>query len=299
MAERKLNLDIPKAIVEFESVLKQFQLREKIYKIVFRGRGLEFDGYRDYSSDEDASGIDWKASVRSNRLLVKKYIEERDLKIIFAIDVSENMVFGSTEKVKCEFAAEVCAALSHLIMTSNDKIGFIFFNNEVLEFVPPKSGLNQFSLFTNSLSSPFMYGGASNIKNVLDFILESMDQSISAVIMVSDFSHFNDSMLKSLTLLGNRTEVISLVIKDPLDKTLPLINKEFVLEDPFTSHQVLINPSIAKNAYEKNALKKEKEMGEIFRKSNIDFLELNTDKPFNIILAEFLIERIKRGRFII
>ncbi len=297
MAERKLNVDIPKAIQEFESLLKKFYLKEKLYKTVFRGRGLEFDGYREYSPDEDSSEIDWKASVRTNRVLVRKYIEERNLKVIFAIDVSENMVFGSTEKVKCEFAVEVAAAFAHLISSANDEIGFLLFNKEVLEYIPPRPGTNQFSYFTHSISNPMIYGDSSNIRSVIGFLLESI-KDVNAIVLISDFSHFSDSSMKDLTLLGNKTEVISIIIKDPLDKTLPNMDGEIVLEDSLTGQQVLVNPKIARAVYERNVSLKDEKIRRVFEDSNVDFVELLTSKDFSIPLSQFLIERIRKGRII-
>src|SRR6056297_1611562 len=129
IAKKGMNLDIGEKVSELESVMNKFKIKNILYKLIFRGKGLEFDGYRNYSQgDDDASMIDWKASNRGNNLVVRKYIEERDLKIVSVIDVSENMVFGSTNKLKCEYAAEFAAALAHLIITSNDQIGFIFYN---------------------------------------------------------------------------------------------------------------------------------------------------------------------------
>jgi uncharacterized protein (DUF58 family) len=145
--KRELNLDIAGGISEFERLAKEFTLRIPLYKIIFRGKGLEFDSYRDFAPDDDASEIDWKASMRSNKLLVKQYIEERDLKIMIIVDVSDNMIFGSTEKLKCEYAAELSAALAHLIISSNDKMGFALFDEGIKNMVFPEKGTKQFEVF--------------------------------------------------------------------------------------------------------------------------------------------------------
>ena len=100
--KQKLNVNAPKAITDFEAVAKEFELSEKLYRIIFRGKGLEFDKYREYSPDEDASNIDWKASLRSNKLMAKQYIEERELNIIFVVDdkiiINSHLNSFSTEK---------------------------------------------------------------------------------------------------------------------------------------------------------------------------------------------------------
>ena len=88
--QEKLNVNIPERISEFETIMRHFRVKNIIYKVLFRGKGLEFDSYRDFTQDDDASFIDWKASKRANKLLVRQYIEERDLKIFFVIDGSIN-----------------------------------------------------------------------------------------------------------------------------------------------------------------------------------------------------------------
>ena len=67
--KRKLNVDVGKSISDFKAAMKEFELKYKLYKIIIRGKALEFDSYRDYSTDEDSEAIDWKASMRANKLL--------------------------------------------------------------------------------------------------------------------------------------------------------------------------------------------------------------------------------------
>lgn len=294
--KRKLNVDVPRAITEFEAAAREFELKDKIYRIIFRGKGLEFDCYRDYYPDEDASSIDWKASKRANKLIAKQYIEERDLNIIFVIDVSENMLLGSSEKLKCEYAAELIAALSHLIINSNDRIGYILFDGNIKKFVPPKGGTNQFFEFVDVLSDPLTYGGFSRIDKALNFLLEYINQKIDAVFLISDFIKMGMDSEEDLFLISNKFETIAIMVKDLLDKTFPDVDREITIEDPVTKQQVLINPKKVKKIYERNALEQENIVKRIFRKSGIDLLELMTDKPFAFSLAGFLGERVKLGK---
>jgi len=300
MESKKLNINVPKAVSDLEEATQKFELTRIIYKIIFRGRGLEFDSYRNYDEGDDSSHIDWKASKRANKLLVKQYIEERDLKIIFAIDVSERMVFGSTDKLKCEYAAEVISALAHLILTTGDNVGFILYNDEVINFVPPAKGTNQFHLLVDNLSNASIYKGESNTSKALEFILDNLDDSISAVILVSDFLNIGKQHERNFGFLSSRFETVSLMIKDPLDRTLPDIDEEVFIEHPVTKDIVLINPKISKKVYEKFALQQENLVKEMFRKIDIDTLQITTDKYFVIPLVEFLKERvIKKGRTIL
>ncbi len=296
--EKKLNIDVAESISELESMMKAFLLKNPPYRVIFRGKGLEFDGYRDFTPDDDASDIDWKASNRSNKLLVRKYIEERDLKIMFIVDISENMVFGSTEKLKCEYCAEFCAALSHLILSAGDNIGFIFFNDKIRRMVAPKGGDKRFNVFLDELSNAEIYGGKSKINEVLDFLVDYLDPDLTAVIIVSDFIKLNKDTEKILSLFSGKFETMAFMIKDPLDKALPDYKGEVVVEDPESGEKVIIDPSIVKEDYEKFVKEQEELARKVFTKSGVDFLELNTGEKFTFLLSEFLRERAEQGRYI-
>ena len=296
MIKQKLNVNIPRAITDFEAAAKEFELKEKLYRIIFRGKGLEFDKFRDYSPDEDASNIDWKASLRANKLIARQYIEERNLNIVFVFDVSENMLLGSSDKLKCEYAVEVFSALAHLIINSNDRVGLVFFSDKVKDFISPKGGNNQFFMLADLLSDPLTYGGGSRVDRMLKFVLEYLGKNIDVVILISDFIKVSERSLNDLFLISHKFESIAIMVRDSLDKTFPEIDREIVIEDPASGEQILINPKMIKNIYEKSAFERERIVKDIFRKANIDLLELTTDKPFAFNLAGFLSERVNMAK---
>ena len=290
----KLNVDIAGSISDLQSMLKEFRLKQKIYKLFFRGKGLEFETYSDFTQDEDASRIDWKASLRAQKLLIKRYKEERDLKIMFVIDVGDNMVFGSTEKIKCEFITELVAAFSMVMLSENDQIGFVLFSDSIKHFVKYSGGEKQLQIFVDTLSRGENYGGLTNIDYALDFVIKTFDSSVSAVVLVSDFLRVSEETRKKLNLLANKFETIVIRVRDPLDITLPNIDGEVILEDAETHGQVIVNPSIAKKNYEINALQQGALVEDIFKKTNVDYLDLVTDKSFVIPLSIFLKERLNK-----
>lgn len=298
MVKKGMNLDIGEKVSELEAVMNKFKIKNILYKLIFRGKGLEFDGYRNYSpGDDDANMIDWKASSRGNELVVRKYIEERDLKIVFVIDVSDNMVFGSTKKLKCEYAAELAAALAHLIITSNDQIGFILYNENIRKRADnPKTGKKRFSYFVDQLSNPSNYGGQSNLKKILDNLLETLDESTSAVILISDFLRPGKGFSESLKLFAGKFETMAFMIRDPLDKKLPNIKGEVVLEDPQTKQQVIVDPSVVGPEYEKNSRKRDNELKNIFKNNAVDFEEISTTGSFSPNVASFLKRRAKKRK---
>ncbi|MBS3099204.1 DUF58 domain-containing protein [Candidatus Pacearchaeota archaeon] len=292
--QRSLNTDIPSRISELQAMMKEFILKHKLYRILLRGKGLEFETFRTYAPDDDASTIDWKASKRANNLLVKQYRDERNLKIIFIVDVGENMIFGSSEKLKCEYSAEVVASFSHLIITTGDRVGSIIFSDKIKHYLGPAGGTRKFYQFVDILTDPETYGGASRLSNGLEFALSYLNKNIDSVVIVSDFTEFDESLVKPLTIISERFETLVLAINDPLDKSLPLFSGEIAIQDPRTGEQMLIDPRVAKATYERIAAEKEALLKSTCSKHNIDYLPLMTNVPFVPTLAEFLKARIKK-----
>lgn len=295
MPEKKLNLDIPESVYRFESLMEKILPKRIFYKLLLRGKGLEFDSYRNYYADDDAASIDWKASKRANTLLVKQYVEERDIKIMFLIDVSDNMIFGSQEKLKCEYVAELVAALGYVIINSPpDKIGYMLFNKDIVHITPLMSGKRQFETLVYEISNPDLYGGISDINNVLKNVMEILEPGLTLLFIISDFIGVDEKCRKNFEDIGAMFETIAIMVKDPLDRTFPDLNKEVVIEDPKTRERMLVNPRIAKKIYEINAALQEDMVKKLFEYSNIDYLSLGTEEDFSPKLAMFLKNRVER-----
>lgn len=294
-----LNIDPANAISELEAALHRFMIRRILYRILFRGKGLEFDGYRDYTPDEDAEDIDWIASLRAQRIIARKYIEERELHIYFAIDVSDNMVFGSGSKLKCEYAAEMVLALSHLIMNNGDNVGFILFSDKVKRVIPPKNGRNHFFLLIDSLKKGEIYGGPSHVTNVLDQLLNELPSNTNAVFVVSDFFNIGKNSERTFNLFSAKFETIGLMIRDLRDESLEGLKNELYLEDPETGRQIIVDPKLVRFDYRSYTLQQEKLVENLFKKSGGDFIKFLTNIKFAPILAAFLKDRVLRKAYIV
>ncbi len=301
MGEGVLNVDFAARISELESLMNKLSLKWITYKSLFRGKGLEFDSYREYSFDDDAGSIDWMASARSNQILVKKYIEERDLKVIFLIDGGDNMVFGSSEKLKCECAAEVAASLAHLVLLSGDKVGFVFFkDNSFEEVVLPEGGMRRFGVFSQELINAKNYGGKPKSLDIfLNFLIDYLDDSINAVFIISDFLHIGNNFKDNFELFSKKFETIPILVRDFLDEKLPPLDSEFVIEDPSSGKQITLNSAVARKTYERLALKDKETLLNIFNDLGIEHLEIKTNEQFIPLLVQFLNERSRRKRFIV
>ena len=293
MEQRKLNLDLAESISQLKYTLKDFEVKTKKYNIFFRGKSFDFDGYRPYTSEDDVTFIDWRASARSNRPLVKQYKEEQNIKVLFIIDVSENMVLGSGKKLKCECAAEIVLSLSYILASAGNKVGYILYSDKVKEYTVPSRGLNNFYVFSDVLSNSATYVGGSKLDSAIDFFLDNSDASISAVVLVSDFISFNKNTQHYINLLANKYETFAFMIKDPLDLTLPDMKGEFVLEDPTSGQQILVEPQVAKRNYERQALKQDKFVKEAFKLSAIDLLPLLTTEEWVPKVTNFVKGRVE------
>ena len=291
----KFVVNFPKKIAEFEGALHRFPVKKILYNAMFQGKGLEFDSYRDFSPSDDAGLIDWKATLRANNLLAKSYIEERDLNIYFLVDVSNSMLFGSGDKLKAEYAAEFVVALSHLIVNSGDKIGLVMFDEGVVKILHPSNSKNQFALFAKSLSDPNLYGGGFDLNKAVDYVLKRVKASYTVFILVSDFIKTRKDSEKTLRLMGARYETIAVMVRDPMDERLPEMSYQFAVQDPYSGKQMVLDPAIAAERYRKNVIRQKGMMKEIFRKSQIDFLELMTEKSFAMPTASFLKARALGG----
>jgi uncharacterized protein (DUF58 family) len=291
-----LKVDYASAIAQFEKAIKKFKIKNVIYQTIFRGKGLEFDSYRNFSPDEDSSMIDWKASLRANDLLAKQYVEERDLNIYFVLDVSNSMLFGSGKQLKAEFAAEIVLVLSHLIINSGDNAGLILFNDHSVKVLPPSKSKNQFSMILKFLSDSEMYGGHFDFDGMLDFTLKFLKSPYSIVVLLSDFIHVKKDFERNLRLLSTRFETMGIMIRDSFDDSLPKVDYQLVVQDPYSGRQMVLDPRIAGVRYAENAARQKRTIKELFTKSNVDLLELNSSESFVFPLASFLNSRAKGVR---
>jgi len=290
----ELKMNFSKAVTEFEKLMQKLRVRNILYRTILRGRGVEFDSYREFGFDDDASMIDWSASLRANQLLSRTYVEERNLNVYFLVDVGNSMLFGSRDKLKAEYSAELVAALSHLILNAGDRIGLVMFGSGLSKVLYPSSKKTQFGLFMKFLKDSSLYGGGFDLNEAVDIVLRSSKSHYTVCVILSDFINLNSSNRRPLKLLGTRFETIAFMVRDYFDNHLPDTNYQFALQDPYSKKQLVLDPSIAIKRFRAKVLERKKFIKEVLGEANIDMLELNTEKPFIIPTAAFLMSRVGR-----
>jgi uncharacterized protein (DUF58 family) len=110
------------------------------YLSAFKGSGLEFDQIREYQHGDDIRSIDWNSSAKMNKIMVKQFIEERDRTIILAIDLSASSLYSSNYELRQDLIAQLSAAVAYISGENKDKVGALFFTDQVEKWIPPSRG---------------------------------------------------------------------------------------------------------------------------------------------------------------
>ena len=110
------------------------------YRSVFKGQGMEFSEVREYQPGDEVRSIDWNVTARMQRPYVKRYIEERELTVMLAVDVSGSERFGTRRRFKSEVASELAAVLAMSAIRNNDRVGGLMFTDRIEHVVPPRKG---------------------------------------------------------------------------------------------------------------------------------------------------------------
>jgi len=296
MAVKSLKASLLPSIKKLEISTRGFATGKFVgrYRSSFKGRGLEFDSYRSYTSDDDAVLIDWKASARTNEILVKQFVEERNLNVFLLMDVSASMLYGSSaSKLKVLYASELTASLCYAILKAKDSVGYGLFNDHLLTYALPTLESQQFYKLCKSLLNTNYYGGHYNLEAAIEEVLTFLPDK-TTLIIISDFIGVSGDWERKLSIAGKKFEIIGIMIRDLYDRTLPTDEINLLVEHPETDEQILVNPTHARRAYELHAREQEEYVKKTFKKSDGDLLVLTTDKPFaKPILTFFKMREMK------
>ncbi|MBI3588134.1 DUF58 domain-containing protein [Candidatus Micrarchaeota archaeon] len=262
------------------------------YKSAFKGKGLEFEGFREYTSSDDAALIDWKASARSEKTIIREFAEERNLTVFFLLDSSATMDFGTSGKTKYEYAAQMVAALSYAVLNVGDSAGLGIYSDGIREQMLPTSGVSQYYHMLNRISSSPL-GSKSNLKRALEQILLSIPRG-SFIIIVSDFLGVGTEWKDELAICARKFDVVGLCVRDERDMRFPEGVGEVLLADPYSERKVAIDVDAVKPAFEREAAAQLSYVKRSFEQSGADFLYLETGGSFVDPLIQFFIRRNAR-----
>src|SRR5258708_33902248 len=190
------------------------------YHSVFKGAGVAFDEVRAYQPGDDVRSIDWNVTARMGQPFIKRFIEERELTVVLAVDCSGSNQFGTRAQQKREVAAELAAVLAFSAVSNNDRVGLVQFTDEVERFVPPRKG----SRHVLRLIRDVLYFQPKRLGTRLQVGLDYLNRILhrrSIVFLITDF--LDQDYEHALKRAGRRHDVIAVRISDPRESELPAV----------------------------------------------------------------------------
>ncbi|MBN8646079.1 MAG: DUF58 domain-containing protein [Planctomycetes bacterium] len=275
------------------------------YSSAFKGRGMEFAEVRLYQPGDDVRTIDWNVTARTGAPHVKRYVEERELTVVLAVDLSASGLFGSVSRLKSEQAAELCAVLAFAATRSNDKAGLMIFTDRVDHYIPPAKGTHHVLRIVRDVLGfePAPGHRGTDLPMALSHLSRVLKKR-AVVFVVSDFLvpgaalpsketvNTPSAFETALKLLARRHDVIACSIDDPRERALPRAGL-VELEDAETGHRFVLDTSSSavRKRFEAEALARQERLRTRLRRMGIDHVEVATDRPYVYSLIELFKRR--------
>jgi len=261
------------------------------YKSKIRGRGIEFSEVREYVLGDDIRHIDWNVTARTNKLHVKEFVEERDLRVYIMFDYSASNNFGFT-KSKKSIGHEVAASIIFSAMKNNDSVGLGIFTDSLEQFIPARKGRKHSLTLLRTLLSHNTKSKQTNIETSLMQLHRILGQH-SVIFIISDY--ISPEFLRPLKFLKNRHDVILVNLSDIRESELPDIGYT-MLEDMESGEQLIVNTSDQKfrQTFTQNSLENSEKIKKDISKLKAEMVNVSEQIPFDIALRHFFNRRSKR-----
>ena len=259
------------------------------YHSHFKGRGMTFSEVRKYHYGDDIRDIDWNVTAKLNEPHIKIFEEERELTMMLMVDVSKSESFGTRTQQKRDLITELCAVLSFSAIQNNDKVGVIFFTDQIELYIPPKKGKSHILRIIRELIEFKPQSNGTNISEALRF-LSSVVKKKCIVFALSDFQ--DKTYDKNLKIAANKHDLTAIRVVDVAEEQLSNIGLIQML-DPETGSVNWVDTSSRK--VRENYELKYKEFVADFKsnclKSGTDYLDLRVDRSYTKQLLEFFKRR--------
>ena len=248
------------------------------YHSVFKGRGIEFDEVRPYIPGDDVRAIDWNVTARTGHPHIKRFSEERELTIMFLVDVSGSQVFGSTTRTKSELTAEITSLLAMTAIRNQDKIGCILFSDRIVKSIPPRKGRTAVMRLVREVLAAGETRHGTDIAGAIRF-LNNVQKRRAVVFVVSDFQ--DTGYDRALRALARHHDVIACPVSDPRESTLPNVGL-VQMQDPETGELVIVDTAsrAVRDAFAAEASAVDAELHRNLRRWGIDTLDVSTGRPY-------------------
>ncbi len=259
-----------------------------------RGSSVEFAQHRQYVPGDELKHVDWQIFARSNRLVVKEFVEETNFGCHILVDASESMSFTSGRWTKLDYARWCAAALAFLVIGQRDAAGLVVFDEDVRTKVPPSNGAHQRSEIVQALEETEPRG-ATGVGDVLSWIGGRLSRR-GIVIVLSDFFEDLDRLvqgMRQLTHAGHEPILFQVVDPQELEFDYERLLRLDGLEG---LGRLKVDPKSLRAAYREAIRRHRDEIARQARALSLDFVSMSTSTPVDVALSTYLAHRTARAR---
>src|ERR1700732_907676 len=262
------------------------------YRSVFKGAGIAFEEVREYQPGDDVRAIDWNVTARMGHPFIKRYIEERELTVLLAIDWSGSQFFGTGRQEKKDVAAEIAAVLAFSGIANNDRVGLLGFTDQVERFIPPRKGIRHVLRLIREVLCCQPRRRRTSLKAALDFVSRVLHRR-AIVFLISDF--LNEEFEAPLKRTARIHDLIAVRVLDPREEELPPAGL-LELEDAETGRRLLLNTSNrqVRKGLEEQARMRSEALHRLARTARFDLIDASTDGSHLDALVRFFQQRERR-----
>jgi uncharacterized protein (DUF58 family) len=264
------------------------------YHSVFKGTGIAFEEVREYQPGDDIRAIDWNVTARIGHPFVKRFIEERELTVLLAVDCSGSQQFGTRIQQKREVAAELAAVLAFSAISNNDRVGLLQFTDRVEHFIPPRKGVRHvLRLIRDVLFFQPQHRGTS-LREGLDYLNRVLHRR-TIVFLFSDF--IDRDYESAFKRTGRRHDLIAVRVGDAREEELPPVGL-VELEDAETGEHRLLDTGSrrVREAYRAAGRERRETVRQLANSAGVDLIDVSTDGSHLDALIRFFQMRERRSR---
>ena len=257
------------------------------------GASIDFKEHRPYVHGDEVRSIDWKLFGKTDRLYIRQYEDETNLRATLAVDQSGSMNYvGSraNQLSKHDYAIRLASCLAYLLISQQDSIGLATFDTSIRATIPPKSRPNHLRLILESLA-------ASKCQNETDLgavlhQLLSVCRKRGLLFLISDGFGKTESLFKSLSMLrANNQEIVFFQILDDDEIDFPFQNRTMFRSLEARDQQQLVDPLSLRRNYLNNFQIHQDAIQAACRQNRIDWIPVRTSESFSAVLATYLSHR--------
>ena len=263
-----------------------------IHRSPHLGMSLDFAEHREYMRGDDIRRIDWRLFARTDRFYVKLFEAETAADFMVALDVSKSMSFGTHSVTKLDYARYLAAALCFFSQKQRDRVGLATFDHEVVDYVPPSTRHLQLILHTLARAKP---GRPGMLRDPLMRLGDNLHHR-GILLVISDFYEEPEQVLDSIRHLRARGhDVIVFHLLDPAELEFPF-ESAASFRDMESAEMIPIVPDELVAEYRARIGEHTRELARLFQGSRIDYTVLDTSKPLDYALFQYLSSREKLAR---